>query len=85
MSLFLEIKSVKFVKASVFRSNWKGMLQIIDTQEGMFLDNDIEETYQMRNQIILGYNWSKEVGKTLYNGKDYIVKIHDGLPWLKRI
>ena len=36
MSLFLEIKSVKFVKASGFKSNWKGMLQIVETQEGEF-------------------------------------------------
>ncbi len=70
-----KIVSVKEVPGSKYNPIWKGRMQEIETDNGIYIDNLTGITYGG----FLGHNWSTEIGNTI----NASVILSAGNSWLK--
>lgn len=76
-----EIISVKVVLGKSLHPNWKRNMQVIQTDQGLYIDNIEGNQFGFFKDAAPGFNWAPFVGKTVNDIKIYNAQ---GYQWLNK-
>lgn len=77
------IESVKLVSGIPFNSRWTNKIQLIQTDEGEFIDSLPNTDYKINRHGKPGYDWTLEIGKELVKNIDFHTVDNSHYIWLK--
>ena len=72
------IEDVQVVSGSEFNSNWRGNMQKVTTNKGIYIDNITNPENQM---LTPGFDWSSIIGTTVY---DAVINHSRGCDWINK-
>ncbi len=76
-----KILSVKTVSGSSLSSRWRNDMQVIETDQGSYIDNIEGAQFGYFNDAKAGYNWASKIGQQIDNIKIYN---HAGYKWINK-
>lgn len=77
------ILSITMIPASTINSHWRGNLQKLVTDDGIFFDNAIKTEYTRNVNGKPGIDWSSVIGININENIFQIVN-NSGIKWLKK-
>jgi hypothetical protein len=77
-AITFKIQSVNIVPGNEFNSNWRGNMQKVVTDKGVYIDNITNPENPM---LTPGFDWSSVVGKTI---NDAVINHSRGCDWINK-
>ena len=77
-AITFKIQTVEIVPGNTFNSNWRGNMQKVTTNKGIYIDNITNPENPM---LTPGFDWSSIIGTTVY---DAVINHSRGCDWINK-
>ena len=77
-AITFKIQTVEIVPGNTFNSNWRGNMQKVTTNKGIYIDNITNPENPM---LTPGFDWSSIIGTTVY---DAVINHSRGRDWINK-
>jgi hypothetical protein len=76
-----KIISVDVVEGRTLKSNWKSQMQVVETDQGRFIDNMPGRKFSRLSYAEDGFDWSRHIGEVV---KDCKIIRDSGYLWINK-